>query len=125
MRCCIISGTTIRIERVSPEVIILRPPEKLVIEVRVSGEYEVLFWGKGTSIAFIPRQMRPQEFPNHFETFVRDNTTADDEGFYIVQPQFKSGTTQTHTIIPTGGVDFGVIAPGKFNIHYMQREINF
>ncbi len=42
----IISGTTIRIERISPEVIFLRPPEKLVIELRVSGNYEVLFWYK-------------------------------------------------------------------------------
>ena len=41
------------------------------------------------------------------------NTTADDEGFYIVQPQLKSGTSQTHPIIPTGGVDFGVIVPGN------------
>ncbi len=105
-------GNTIRIERVSPEVIILRPPEKLVIEVRVSGEYEVMFWYKGTASTFIPGLMRPQEFPNYFETFVRDNTTAEDEGFYIVQPQLKSGTPQTHTITPTGGVDFGVIAPG-------------
>ena len=106
------AGTTIRIERVSPEVIILRPPEKLVIEVRVSGEYEVLFWRKTTIRTFIPGQMLPQEFPNYFETFVRDNTTAEDEGFYIVQPQLKPGKTQTHTITPTGGVDFGVIAPG-------------
>ncbi len=99
-------------ERVSPDVIILRPPEKLVIEVRVSGEYEVLFWHKGAINNFIPGSMRPQEFPNYFETFVRDNTTPADEGLYIVQPQLKSGTTQTHTITPTDGVDFGVIAPG-------------
>ncbi len=112
MRRCIVSGNTIRIERVSPEVVILRPPKKLVIEVRVSGDYEVLFWHKTTISMSIPGQMRPQEFPNYFETFVRDNTTADDEGFYIVHPQFKPGTIQTHTITPTGGTDFGVIAPG-------------
>ena len=125
MRRCVISGNTIRIERVSPEIIILRPPEKLVIEVRVSGEYEVLFWRKGTSSTFIPGQMRPQEFPNYFETFVRDNTTAEDEGFYFVQPQFKSGTMQTHTIIPTGGIDFGVIAPGIYiyAIHGVCHEL--
>ena len=113
MKRCVISGTTIRIERVSSEVIILHPPEKLVIEVRVSGDYEVIFWRKGLVSSFIPGQMRPQEFPNYVETFVRDNTTADDEGFYIVQPQHKSGTSQTHDLIPTGGVDFGVIAPGN------------
>ncbi len=115
MGCCVISGTTICIERISPEVIILRPPEKLIIEVRVSGEYEVLFWFKGTS-SFIPGLMRPQEFPNYHEAFIRDNTTAEDEGLYIVQPQLKSGTSQTHTITPTEGVNFGVIAPGAIDI---------
>ena len=77
----------------------------------------MLLWGKGTASTFIPGLMRPQEFPNYFETFVRDNTTAEDEGFYIVQPQYKPGTTQTHSVTPTGGVDFGVIAPGNFCIH--------
>ncbi len=112
MGCCVITGNNIRIERVSPDIIILRPPEKLVIEVRVSGEYEVLFWFKGTSSTFVPGQMRPQEFPNYHETFVRDNTTADDEGIYIVRPQFKPGTQQSHISTPIEGVDFGVIAPG-------------
>ncbi len=77
----------------------------------------MLFWRKGSINAFIPGQMFPQEFPNYHETFVRDNTTAGDEGFYIVQPQHKPGTTQTHVLIPTGGVDFGVIAPGNCCIH--------
>ncbi len=123
--CCINyhAGSTIRIERVSPEVFILRPPEKLVIEVRVSGEYEVLFWYKGTRATFIPGLMIPQEFPNYFETFVRDNTTAGDEGFYFVQPQFKFGTSQSHVITPTGGVDFGVIAPGKFTRGGSNRNV--
>ena len=118
MRRCVISGNTILIERVSPEVIILRPPEKLVIEVRVSGEYELMFWGVGTASTLIPGLLRPQELPNYFETFVRDNTTADDEGFYIVQPQRKASTIQTHVVTPTGGVDFGVIAPGIALILY-------
>ena len=125
MGCCVISGNTIRIERVSPELIILRPPEKLAIEVRVSGEYEVLFWFKGSVNSLIPDQMRPQEFPNYFETFVRDNTTAEDEGFYIVQPLFKSGTTQTHSITPTGGVVFGVIAPGTYAIDIVINQLMY
>ncbi len=132
MRRCVISGNTICIERVSPEVIILRPPEKLVIEVRVSGDYEVILWRKGSVGTFIPGQMLPQEFPNYFEAFVRDNTTADDEGIYIAQPQFKSGTSQTHMLIPTGGVDFGVIAPGNIGfaysiilVHYLFRRCHY
>ena len=107
------SGSTIRIERVSPEVIILRPPEKLVIEMRVSGDYEVLFWNKGTASQAIPGLMEPQELPNFYETFIRHNTTFEDVGIYIVQPQFKSGTESLYTLIPSGGVDFAVTLPGK------------
>ncbi len=107
------SGNIIRSERISPEVIILRPPEKLVIEVKVSGNYRLLFWLKGSSTTFIPNLMPPQELPKFHEIFVRDNTTVDDEGFYIVFPQLKSGTSSTHTIIPTGGLEFAVTPPGK------------
>ena len=107
------SGSTIRIERVSPEVIILRPPEKLVIEVRVSGDYEVLFWNKGSNGQPIPGLMEPQELPNFYETFVRDNTTVDDEGIYIVSTFFKPGTSGLYTLTPSGGVDFAVTPPGR------------
>ena len=107
------SGSTIRIERVSPEVIISRPPEKLVIEVRVSGDYERLSWGKGFSTQPIPGLMEPQELPNFYEMFVRDNTTDEDEGIYIVTPQFKFGTSSLYTLIPSGGVDFAVTPPGR------------
>ena len=97
-------------------VIILRPPEKLVIEVRISGEYEVHFWRRnenlfGTTGNF--QVMLPDEFPNFFEIFVRDNTTDDDLGIYQVQPALTSANSQTHVVIPgTDGVDFAVIAPG-------------
>ena len=57
--------------------------------------------------------MEPQELPNFYETFVRDNTTDEDEGIYIVQPQFKSGTSSLYTLIPSGGVDFAVTPPGR------------
>ena len=108
-------GSTIRIERVSPEVIILRPPEKLVIEVRVSGDYEVLFWNKGGTNQPIPQLMEPQELPNFYEIFVRDITTVEDLGLYIVTPFFKHGTEDLYTLIPSGGVDFAMILPGMFN----------
>ena len=106
-------GSTIRIERVSPEVIILRPPEKLVIEVRVPGDYNVLFWNKGTSTQSIPGLMEPQELPNFYEIFTRDNTTNEDRGIYIVTPQFKTGTESDYTIEPSG-VDFAVTSPGMY-----------
>ena len=107
------SGSTIRVERVSPEVIILRPPEKLVIEVRVSGDYEVLFWNKGATDQTIPGLIEPQELPNFYEMFVRDSTTDEDVGIYLVTPLFKTGTAGLYTLIPAGGVDFAVTPPGK------------
>ena len=108
------TGDTVIIERVSPAVIILRPPEKLVIEVRTSGEYQVHFWRRnenlfGTSGNF--QVMVPDEFPNFAEIFVRDNTTVDDLGIYSVQPTLTTANSQTHVIIPYT-VDFAVIAPG-------------
>ena len=110
------TGDTVIIERVSPAVIILRPPEKLVIEVRTSGEYEVHFWRRnhylfGTSGNF--QVMVPEEFPNFFEIFVRDNTTDDDMGIYGVRSTLTSANAQSHTLLPgPDGVDFAVIAPG-------------
>ena len=107
------SGSTIRIERVSPEVIILRPPEKLVIEVRVSGDYELLLWNKSYHGQAIPGLMEPQELPNFYETFVRDNTTDEDFGAYIVTPHLKPGTEGLYTVMPNGIVDFEVVPPGR------------
>ena len=96
-------------------VIILRPPEKLVIEVRTTGEYQVHFWNKNENLfshSGFP-VMFPQEFPNFFEIFVRDNTTDDDLGIYRVFLTLRTANTQTHTILPgPQGVDFAVIAPG-------------
>ena len=115
-------GSTIRIERVSPEVIILCPPEKLVIEVRVSGDYEVLIWNKGTSNQPIPGLMEPQELPNFYQTFVRDNTTVEDVGIYIVTLHLKLGTSTTYTLIPTGGIDFAVIQPGTLKLIIMLAQ---
>ena len=74
----------------------------------------MLFWDKGAVNQPIPGVMEPEELPNYNEIFVRDNTTAEDEGIYIVTAQLKSGTASTHTLIPTGGVDFGVISPGIY-----------
>ena len=121
MYVCYQLGNTIRIERVSPEVIILRPPEKLVIEVRVSGEYQVLFWWKDVQGQAIPQLIRPDELPNFYEMFVRDNTTAEDFGIYIVQSHFTSGT---HTLIPSGGIDFAVTSPGKKELYIFEPHIH-
>ena len=96
----------------SPEIIFLRLPEKLVIEVRTTGEYEIHSWIRDENLfttAGFP-VMLPQEFPNFAEIFVRDNTTDDDLGIYRVQPSLTTANAQTH--MGTQGVDFAVIEPG-------------
>ena len=84
--------------------------------MRTSGEYEVHFWYKNENVFDASgnfQVMVPDEFPNFFEIFVRDNTTDDDLGIYRVQPRLTNANFQTHTILPgTSGVDFAVIAPG-------------
>ena len=76
------------LERVSPRVIVLDPPEKLVIETRASGGYRQFDWTKNGN-EFTLAQGQPftvtiQEFQNFFEIFVRDSTTANDLGVYEV-----------------------------------------
>ena len=76
----------VMLERVSPRVIVLDPPEKLVIETRASGGYRQLDWQRngipfGTSSFLVTLQ----EFPNFFEIFVRAPTSASDLGVYEVE----------------------------------------
>ena len=84
------------LERVSPRVIVLDPPEKLVIETRASGGYQMFDWNKnGNEFTLTPGRpftVTLQEFLNFFEIFVREPTTTNDLGVYWVdivggQPQ--------------------------------------
>ena len=83
------------LERVSPRVIVLDPPEKLVIETRASGGYQWLEWTKnGNGFTIIPGQpftVTLQELPNFFEIFVRELTTANDLGVYEVELVINTG----------------------------------
>ena len=93
---CFIGSFTVP-ERISPYVIFLLPPEKLVLEVRTSGGYSNIFWNRdsnplGTSAA--PALL--SEFTHFFEIFVREPTTTSDYGTYDV---FYSGAGGLGTII--------------------------
>ena len=78
------------LERVSPRVIVLSPPEKLVIETRASGGYRQFDWLRngnefrtaGNTQSMSPFIVTLQEFSNFFEIYVRDNTTVTDLGVY-------------------------------------------
>ena len=76
------------LERISPRVIVLDPPEKLVLETRASGGYQQFDWLRsGNEFTLTPGQpftVTLQEFPNFFEIFVREPTTANDLAVYEV-----------------------------------------
>ena len=89
------------LERISPRVIVLDPPEKLVLETRASGGYRHFDYERnGNAFRTVentqsssPFIITLQEFSNFFEIFVRDNTTVNDLGVYEVDLQLGTGQT--------------------------------
>ena len=99
------------LERVSPQVIVLDPPEKLVLETSASGGYQQFDWTKnGHPITLTrgqPFTITLQEFPNFFEIFVREPTTANDLGWYEADLILNAGSQ-----VPE--VDFTVTPYSKY-----------
>ena len=83
------------LERISSQVIVLDPPEKLVIETRASGGYRQIDWTRNENpFTLTPGQpftVTLQEFPNFFEIFVREPTTVNDLGVYEVELLLNTG----------------------------------
>ena len=80
---------------VSPRVIVLNPPEKLVIETRASGGYQWIDWMRnGDPVATGNFPATLAEFSNFFEIFVREPTTVDDLGVYMVDLVIAPGQAQ-------------------------------
>ena len=99
------AGDALQLERVSSQVIILDPPEKLVLETRASGGYRRIRWMRnGSPASFVTRTdpfftRVPEEFASFFEIFVREPTTARDLGVYRVNLQSTAGQTQAEEIV--------------------------
>ena len=96
---------TILLERVSPEVIFLHPPKKLVIEIKATGRYRSIQWHKNGFLLTI----QPQQFPKYNEILIYGTTTQDDLGLYEVglvpaNPVFQR-------IVPYE-LDFLIVSPG-------------
>ena len=108
------------LERISPRVIILDPPKKLVLETRASGGYRQFDWTKNGHVFTIaqgqPFSITLQEFPNFFEIFVRDNTSTNDLGVYEADLILNTGQ------VPA--VDFIVTPYSKYNV-YVQNSVGF
>ena len=99
--------STVFLEKVSPEVIFLHPPEKLVIEIKATGRYRNIRWHKNG----LPLTIQPQQFPNYNEILVYGTTTQDDLGLYEVELRAANPITQRN--IPQE-LDFLVVPSGKF-----------
>ena len=97
--------STVFLERVSPEVIFLRPPEKLVIEVKAIGRFRNVQWNEN-GLAITPTETNSA---NHLEIFVRDPTTADDLSLYEVSLRAADIFSQRN--VPQE-LDFSVTSPG-------------
>lgn len=95
-------------ERVSPEVIFLRPPEKLVIEVKGSGRYREIQW---TINGTLQTNILPEDYPNYNEILVRGVTDLNNVGLYEV-----SLLNTPFQFLSPSELDFIVITPGTNNI---------
>ena len=96
--------------------IFLRPPEKLVIEVKASGRFRNVQWFKNG----LPITLTEENSANHLEIYVRDPTTADDLSLYEVNLHGASPATQR--TVPTE-LDFSVTPPGKIFPTYFSKVI--
>ena len=89
------TGVTNTLERISPQVIVLTPPEKLVIETKASGGYQHYDWTRnGNPFGSVDFPVTPQEFSNFIEIFVRDPTTTDDLGVVEADLTIAPGQAQ-------------------------------
>ena len=84
------NSSDVMLEAVSPEDIILDPPEKLVIEVESSGGYHRHAWYRNDEELYPNgdtnfRQANPARFSESFQVFVQDPTTTSDHGIYRVE----------------------------------------
>ena len=96
-------------EALSPSTIILSPPEKLVLEVRATGQYNFISWvrnGNAAGSSGFPIT-NTDNFAHFSEIYVNDMTTMDDLGRYDVQLLGVPG------IWTANEIEFTVIAPGK------------
>ena len=104
------TGETLSVVAVSPSIIILCPPEKLVLEITTSGRYLFTTWSRngitlGNSGFGISSSRRVVDFG---DVYFSDNTTEEDLAEYEVVLNPASSSDQV-----LDGVAFTVIAPGK------------
>ena len=97
---CFITGSMSGPERVSPPVVFLTPPEKLVVEVRASGNYDFINWIRnGLTLSL----SASTELINFYEIFVRQPTTTSEYGTYeAIYTGNSLGSGAEILVVPTG-----------------------
>ena len=83
----------------SPPVVFLTPPEKLVLEVRTSGGYDFIAWTRAGDRSFT--QNPTTELVNFHEVFVRQPTTTSEYGTYRAGYSIDPGEARI-LVVPTG-----------------------
>ena len=98
--------STVFLTRVSPEVIFLRPPESLTIEIKASGRYSRLdLQINGGNVSM------EQDFYSHREIYFVRETTMASRGLYEYQAS-PSPPDFNQQFLPAE-LDFFVVLPGK------------
>ena len=100
----LIAGENLTMEALSPPLIILKPPEKLVLEIQTSGRFFALEWHKdGNYLGF-----STPSFTHFGEVYYVENTRAVHVGRYEARLiPFKKSTQ-----VPPSPIIFDVILHG-------------
>ncbi len=87
----------LRLSSITPQLIIIEPPERLVIEVQSSGAYDVINWRRnGAAYTFNDPDfpISSDRFFYFYEAYVREPTSIDDLGLYEVNVLTNGQDTQ-------------------------------
>ncbi len=84
----------LHLSSITPQLIIIEPPERLVIEVQSSGAYDAIIWrrnGAGYTFNDPDFPISSDRFFYFYEAYVRESTSLDDLGLYEVSLLAASG----------------------------------
>ncbi len=116
--CALISfslcaGNVLHLSSISPGLVVIAPPEKLILEVQSSGAYHYILW-KRNGLAYLfppwPFPSTPDRFFYFFDAYVREPTTEEHLGLYEVRLVEDAGQNTTDAPIQS----FTVARYGKW-----------
>ena len=93
-----------------PDIIILRPPEKLVLEISNTGRYLFTQWARNGELAGIPSSgFQPffESFAHFGEVYYAESTTMEDLGIYEATVEATPGSGQMFVEVLFGVISLG------------------